>query len=284
MSVPSVLTGEVLDARRRTRKPSRATAALAVAGGMHAITLLALMLALGRVPVVPEGPVGFEPLTLVFEVRAGPGGGGGGGGDGSPEPPTVRKAEADAITAPVAVPPTREPLTFEPEPEVVKAPSPKVEAPLLPAASGEVSREGLLEAPDASTDSRGPGEGGGVGSGTGTGLGPGEGSGIGEGQGGGFGGGAYRLGSGVEPPVLKRRVEPRYTTDALRRKLEGEVVLDVIILSDGSVGPVRVTRGLDAELDRSAIDAVRQWRFAPGKFRGAPVDVVAEIVVAFKLY
>jgi hypothetical protein len=44
-----------------------------------------------------------------------------------------------------------------------------------------------------------------------------------------------------------------------------------------------VTQSLDPGLDRKAIEAVRQFLFVPGKFRGDPVDVIAEIAVDFSL-
>ena len=52
---------------------------------------------------------------------------------------------------------------------------------------------------------------------------------------------------------------------------------------DGSVGEVRLLRGLGAGLDQRAIDAVRQWRFSPALRQGTPVDVVVEVAVEFKL-
>ena len=53
--------------------------------------------------------------------------------------------------------------------------------------------------------------------------------------------------------------------------------------SDGSVGDVKVLQGLGGGLDERAIQAVRQWRFAPARRRGAAVDVVVEVSVEFKL-
>ena len=52
---------------------------------------------------------------------------------------------------------------------------------------------------------------------------------------------------------------------------------------DGSVGDVRVLRGLERGLDQRAIEAVRQWRFTPAKRRGAAVDVIVEVAIDFKL-
>jgi periplasmic protein TonB len=132
-------------------------------------------------------------------------------------------------------------------------------------------------------DSRGSGTGGGVGTGTGTGIGEGDGSGIGEGSGGGMGGGPYRPGSGIEPPRLLREVKPDYSEEARQRSIQGEVVLEIVVRRDGSVGEVRVLQGLGHGLDRRAIDAVRQWRFAPARRQGTPVDVMVEVAVEFKL-
>jgi protein TonB len=49
------------------------------------------------------------------------------------------------------------------------------------------------------------------------------------------------------------------------------------------VGDIRVIQGLGGGLDRRAIDAVRQWRFAPGERLGTPVDVLVEVAVEFRL-
>jgi len=44
-----------------------------------------------------------------------------------------------------------------------------------------------------------------------------------------------------------------------------------------------VMRGLPMGLNDRAIEAVRQWRFAPARMKGTPVDVVVEVGVEFKL-
>ena len=56
-----------------------------------------------------------------------------------------------------------------------------------------------------------------------------------------------------------------------------------IVRSDGTVGDIRLQRGLGAGLDQRAIEAVRQWRFAPATRLGTPVDVLVEVAVEFKL-
>jgi protein TonB len=104
-------------------------------------------------------------------------------------------------------------------------------------------------------------------------MGEGRGSGIGPGSGGGEGGGPFQPGSGIDPPQLLREVKPLYTDEARKRSVEGSVVLEVVVRRDGSVGNLRVLRGLGAGLDERALEAVRQWRFSPAKRRGATVDV-----------
>ncbi len=80
-----------------------------------------------------------------------------------------------------------------------------------------------------------------------------------------------------------REVKPDYTEDARRRGLSGDVVLEIVVKSDGSVGTVRVVQGLGAGLDQRAVDAVRQWRFTPARRLGTPVDVLVEVAVEFRL-
>jgi protein TonB len=115
------------------------------------------------------------------------------------------------------------------------------------------------------------------------GSGPGVGPGVDDGTGGGAGGGPYRPGSGVEPPRLLREVKAQYTDDARKRGITGGVLLEVVIKSDGSVGDVKVLRGLGYGLDERAMSAVRNWRFAPARRLGSPVDVIVEVEVEFSL-
>jgi protein TonB len=141
----------------------------------------------------------------------------------------------------------------------------------------------MLQQTTAENESRGPGSGGGAGTGTGTGLGQGDGSGIGPGSGGGTGGGPYRPGSGIEAPRLLREVKADYTEEARQRGVSGDVVLEIVVRRDGTVGDVKVLQGLGGGLNDRAAQAVRQWRFTPARRQGAPVDVIVEVAVEFKL-
>jgi TonB family protein len=59
--------------------------------------------------------------------------------------------------------------------------------------------------------------------------------------------------------------------------------MTALVLPDGTVGAVRVTKPLDRELDREAMGTVKQWRFAPALKDGAPVSVVIDVEMSFTL-
>ncbi len=259
---------------------------------------LAIFLWLGSL-IAPKviTPTEVQLPNLVFLAEPGPGGGGGGGGENSPDPASVQKvAGQDQARLALNVEEPEDELVFEdeepvePEEEEPEPEEPEeedeineIKAPVVAQAPDDLDQKGILEGQEQLLASAGSGNGGGSGTGMGTGIGEGDGPGIGPGWGGGFGGGAYRIGSGVEPPALRRQVRPEYTDHALSRKIQGTVLLEIIILKDGTVGPVRVIQSLEPGLDQKAVEAVRQFLFIPGKLKGEPVDVVAEIAVDFSL-
>jgi TonB family protein len=202
-------------------------------------------------------------------------------------PPRKTPAPPPVVTPtprPVPTPVVELPKIETPAPTPLPPPPPQaIQAPVAPVPADPVDRVGLPAPSTSTASSNGPGTGGGVGMGSGPGLGEGRGGGIGPGSGGGTGGGPYQPGSGVEPPVLLREVRPAYTEEARRQSIEGDVMLEIVVRHDGSVGNVRVTRSLGAGLEQKAIDAVRQWKFGPARRQGAPVDVVVEVSVEFKL-
>jgi periplasmic protein TonB len=133
--------------------------------------------------------------------------------------------------------------------------------------------------------SLGPGKNGMSGRGSGHGIGPGEGDGLGLGRGGNTGGDIYRPGNGVSQPRLLREVKPQYTSDAMRAKVQGTVVVVCVVRADGTITDVRVARPLDPTfgLDQQALAAVRQWKFAPGTRLGEPVAVQITVELTFTL-
>jgi protein TonB len=232
------------------------------------------------------GILPHEPSKdIVWLAQPGPGGGGGGGGNRMKEPP--RPAELpgkDKITVPVQKPPKLD------VPQQAKVEPPPIEQVNIPAkllAAGDDVLPGAIEAAPAGppTISQGPGSGGGAGTGTGSGFGPGTGSGLGPGSGGGTGGGVYQIGNGVTSPRTLKVVKPAYTSDAMRAKIQGIVVLQCTVRSDGTVTDIQVVRSLDPTfgLDQEAVKAAREWRFAPGTRMGQPVAVQINIELTFSL-
>jgi periplasmic protein TonB len=241
------------------------------------VLLVVFVITLPGLPT-PDSPT-FLPKDIIWIAQPGPGGGGGGGGNKMPDPP--RKAELPD-KAKITVPVAKTPKMNVPEPP---KPEQQMNIPAQPVASGVETLPGAVSAMISPTMSQGSGTNGGAGTGKGTGSGPGDGSGLGPGYGGGFGGGAYRPGNGVTQPRLLREVKPNYTADAMRAKIQGVVWLEAVVLENGSVGQVRVTRSLDPTfgLDQEAERTVKKWLFAPGTRLGQPVPVLIEIEMSFTL-
>lgn len=129
--------------------------------------------------------------------------------------------------------------------------------------------------------SGGPGSRGGIGAGGGPGAGDHEGAGIDGGSVIGGIGGSPRKNS--TKPQLLTQTEPEYTEEARKAKLQGTVVLSIVIAAGGQVQDVRVLRGLGLGLDTRAADAVLQWRFRPAMVDGKPVATRAVVEVNFRL-
>ncbi len=93
----------------------------------------------------------------------------------------------------------------------------------------------------------------------------------------------YQVGNGVSPPRLVKKVEPQYSGEARKARLEGTVLLRVVIGADGKARDFQVRRSLGLGLDENAIAAVSGWEFSPGVKDGQPVNVQAQIEVNFRL-
>lgn len=94
---------------------------------------------------------------------------------------------------------------------------------------------------------------------------------------------AYRVGEdGVTAPKLTTRIEPKYPSVPEDQKIEGTVVLSLEINKDGMAENVKIVRTLAPMFDESAIDALKQWKFEPGKRNGEAVRVKATVEVNFR--
>ena len=282
---PSTRTGR--------RQPRTLPGSLATSIMLHvlvAAAVFSLSAARGVKPIaVPQtteahaqSPIELSRIVFIAPTIRLPAGGGGGGG-GNRQSGPIRRAESrghDAMTLRIA-----RPIAIAPD--IVLDAEPRLPALLLdakPLASGFSEHVGLPTGGVTFGMSTGPGSGGGVGAGTGTGIGSGRGPGLGEGNGGGTGGGVYRVGGSVSSPVLVRHVRPSYTTRALELRIQGSVVLELIVTDRGVPSRIQVVRSLDPDgLDEEAVKAVKEWMFAPGRLSGTPVPVLVTVVVDFTI-
>jgi len=76
---------------------------------------------------------------------------------------------------------------------------------------------------------------------------------------------------------------PGYTAEGRDLKLEGDVVIDLVFLANGSVQVIRVVSGLGHGLDESAVRAAKQIKFKPAKQEGQPIDFPARVRIEFRL-
>ena len=91
---------------------------------------------------------------------------------------------------------------------------------------------------------------------------------------------------GIIQPTVVRQVPPQYTSEAMRQKIQGRVVLEAVIGTDGRITAVRVVRSLDKSfgLDQEAIAAARQWHFTPALRNGVPIAVRVMLDLDFRLH
>jgi TonB family protein len=97
------------------------------------------------------------------------------------------------------------------------------------------------------------------------------------------GGPVLRMSPGMSPPRPLQKVEPQYSEDARIAKYQGLVVLSIEVGTDGRTHAIQVREPAGLGLDEKAVEAVRNWRFAPATRDGQPVSVAATVEVNFRL-
>ena len=203
-------------------------------------------------------------------------GGGGGGGD------------QDKLRASYGTPPRFTEQQLTPPVVVLRNPDPKLaaEATVVGPPTLRLPQSGITGDPMAlfGPPSNGPGSGGGIGDGSRGGVGSGLGPGVGPGSWGGIGNGPYRVGGGVSAPRAIYQPDPEFSEEARKAKYQGVVVLWCVVGPDGRVHDARVQHSLGFGLDEKAIEAVKTWKFEPGRKDGVPVAVQINVEVSFRLY
>lgn len=93
----------------------------------------------------------------------------------------------------------------------------------------------------------------------------------------------YEPGGDVKAPKLVHYVEPEFSPSAKEAYVEGAVKLSTVVTTAGKPTDCRVLRGLSAEEDRTAMEALKKWTFEPGTKSGKQVKVRITVEIDFHL-
>jgi protein TonB len=91
-----------------------------------------------------------------------------------------------------------------------------------------------------------------------------------------------RVGGDIKEPKKIKDVKPVYPEAAKAAGVQGIVIIEIIIGTDGAVNEAKVLRSVP-ELDRAAVDAVMQWKYTPTLLNGEAVKVIMTVTVTFSL-
>lgn len=245
----------------------------------HIFVICLLVFPLGKVPAPKPSPRAREVFRLVLpawpKIEQTVFAGGRGGGPVHLLPASqgrLPRMEPKPLLPPMPRPETNSKLEIEPAVEL----SVKVEPALqkLPQLGSPWATPGPPSAGNGTKGYLGDGDGGPVGPGKGKGpVGPGDGSGFLE---------VSKCGPPVRPVIL-HKVEPEFSEDARRAKLQGAILIKAMVTESGIVREPTVQRGLGLGLDEKAIEAVSKWRFKPGMKNCRPTAMPAFFEVNFRL-
>ena len=91
-----------------------------------------------------------------------------------------------------------------------------------------------------------------------------------------------RVGGTVKEPKKIKDVAPVYPEEAKANKIQGVVIVEALIGTDGKVKEAKVLRPVPV-LEKAALEAVQQWEYTPTLLNGEPVEVIMTITVNFTL-
>jgi TonB family protein len=92
-----------------------------------------------------------------------------------------------------------------------------------------------------------------------------------------------RVGGLVQTTMLVKQTKPEYPEGARAKGIQGVVLLEGVISKEGAPLSLKVLSSPEADLSKSAMDAVKQWRYDPTLLNGEPIEVVTTIAVRFRL-
>jgi TonB family protein len=93
----------------------------------------------------------------------------------------------------------------------------------------------------------------------------------------------YDVGGEVKGPRVLHRVMPEFTEKSREQHIEGSVILAAVVTSKGEPRRIRVQKSLEKGLDQKAMEALRQWQFAPGEKDNKPVATKVSVEIRFNV-
>jgi TonB family protein len=93
----------------------------------------------------------------------------------------------------------------------------------------------------------------------------------------------YAVGGDVKPPKIIHYVEPAASDSSQDAYVEGLVRISAVVNLDGAPAELQVLKGLNADEDKLAVAALKQWRFQPGTRKGQAVRVRITVEIEFHL-
>ena len=91
-----------------------------------------------------------------------------------------------------------------------------------------------------------------------------------------------RLGGAIKAPMNTKHVNPVFPEDALQARVQGVVILEIVVDGEGKVAGASILRSIPM-LDQAALGAVEQWEYTPTLLNGVPQAILMTVTVNFSL-
>ncbi len=95
--------------------------------------------------------------------------------------------------------------------------------------------------------------------------------------------GPYEAEPGVTAPKVIHKVDPEYSGEARRARVQGVVLYRIVVDESGQPVDIHVLSPIGFGLDERGEAAIAKWKFKPGRKDGVPVSVRATVEVDFRL-
>jgi TonB family protein len=95
---------------------------------------------------------------------------------------------------------------------------------------------------------------------------------------------SYKVPVADQRPMSVNAAEPEYSEEGRARNIRGVVMLSAVVLPDGTLDKIRITKGLGFGLDEKAIEAAHKTTFLPGVKNGAFVRTFIQLEMNFNIY